>query len=492
MESEQIFQWCDDKGIDVKNSFVLSGVSLDVTDEIVYMVLDEAKVFGRFRVRGRHLTHTDDNQSMLIETTTDMTKADIPEELMAGDQSELWVVSVPDIQSSHKSFDQGRFQSRLALFLANEGKTLDDLTGFRHSTSAPPTVPDLNTELVNAISALVEKCQVSPMDGQGYRKLRFFSGVNPTPHGEEEYDSWAEQTTHLLDEWQCSDVVKKQRIAESLKGPAADIVRGLRGINPQATSSEYLEALETAFGTTDSAADLLVRFRNTFQQDTEKLSEYLLRLDKLLHAVHRKGGIDVADMNRARVEQIARGALTHDLAALRIRMTYKLKPPPSFTELLREVREEESLVFERERVNEVVSASVINYAGCATASVAPKQSEFTTPAPAAVEGDPAIESLKNELQGLKNDVARLLSASVATSESLPQHVIQNCTQKAAVKYAGGKERTSRSQYRADVFCYKCGEDGHFQRECENQENLKKVNKRLLKARQTTGNFPGAQ
>lgn len=49
-----------------------------------------------------------------------------------------------------------------------------------------------------------------------------FSGVKPIPSGEEDYDAWAEQTMHLLEEWQCSDNVKKQRIVESLKGPAAD------------------------------------------------------------------------------------------------------------------------------------------------------------------------------------------------------------------------------------------------------------------------------
>ena len=105
----------------------------------------------------------------------------------------------------------------------------------------------------------------------------------------------------------------------------------MRVTNQYATANDYLKALETAFGTTDSAADLMVRFRNTFQQEGEKLSAYVLRLDKLLHAVHRKGGIEVADMNQARIEQVARGGLSHDLVALCIRMTFKLKSPPSFT-----------------------------------------------------------------------------------------------------------------------------------------------------------------
>lgn len=485
-----MLKWCDDQGIDVKKALVLSEVSLDVTDETIYKVLDEAKIFGRSKVRGRCLTATK-KQSVLVEATNDLTQADVPEQLVVGDQSDIWVISILDTQRPHVPVNKESFQSKLASFLASEGMTLDDVTGLLSPSPAPPTAPNLNTELVNAISSLVEKCQAPPVDTQGYRKLRLFSGMKPTPHGEEEYDAWAEQTTHMLDEWQCSDVVKKQRIAESLKGPAADIVRGLRATNPNATAGDYLMALETAFGTTDSAADLMVRFRNTFQQEAEKLSEYLLRLDKLLHAVHRKGGIDVTDMNRARIEQIARGALTHDVAALRIRMTYKLKPPPSFTELLRDVREEEGMVLERERVKKVASSSVITCAGCATASAVPKQPESPS-APEIVKKDPAIESLTKDLQGLKSDVARLLSASVATSGSSPSHVDQEPTQQATGKYAQGKERDSRPQYRVDFFCYRCGEDGHFQRECGNPENLRKVNKRLLKTRQPTGNFPGAQ
>uniref|UniRef100_A0A8C2WI86 Paraneoplastic antigen Ma-like C-terminal domain-containing protein n=1 Tax=Cyclopterus lumpus TaxID=8103 RepID=A0A8C2WI86_CYCLU len=248
----------------------------------------------------------------------------------------------------HVPCEHEGFQTKLLAFLANEGKTVADITGLFSSTPAPNPALDLNTQLVNAISSLVEKCQATPADSLGYRKLRLFSGIKPTPLGEEEYDSWAEQTTHMLDEWQCSDVIKKQRVAESLKGPAADIVRGLRVTNPHATSNDYGQALETAFGTTDSAADLMVKFRTTFQRGGEKLSAYLLRLDKLLHAVHRRGGMEVADMNQVRIEQVARGALSNDLAALRIRLTYKLKPAPSFTELLRDIREEEEMILERQ------------------------------------------------------------------------------------------------------------------------------------------------
>lgn len=491
MESEQIFKWCEDKGIDPRRALVLSRVPLGVTDETMYKVLDEAEVFGPCKIRGRCVEHLSKSQLVLVETVNDMTKTDVPEQLLAGDEFGPWMVNVTETQSVHVT-GKGDFQSKLLSFLANEGKTLADVTGLLTSVSAPPTAPDLNTKLVNAISSLVEKCQATPVEGHGYRKLRMFSGMIPTPHGEEEYDAWAEQTTHMLDEWQCSDVVKRQRVAESLKGAAADIVRGLRVTNPQANANDYLKALETAFGTTDSSADLMVRFRNTFQQEGEKLSAYLLRLDKLLHTVHRKGGIEVVDMNRARIDQVARGSLAHDLVALRIRLTYKLKPPPSFTDLLRDVREEEEMILERPSVKKGASLAIGRRAECATASVVHVLPESAL-VPDVAEKDPAIESLRKEFQGLKTDVARLLSASVTASTSVAQQVDQNPSQKVTGNsYPRVKERAPKPQYRADVFCYRCGEDGHFQRECQNPENLRKVNKRLLKVRPPTGNFPGAQ
>lgn len=166
----------------------------------------------------------------------------------------------------------------------------------------------------------------------------------------------------------------------------------------------------------------MVRFCNSFQHESKKLSAYLLRLDKLLHAVLRKGEIEVVDMNRARIEQVASGALSHDLATLLIRMTYKLKAPPSFTELLREVREEEEMILERLSVKNVGSLAPRRNAECVTASITPAQ---PVSAP-----DPAIKSLKKEFQGLKNNVARLFSASVAASEGAPQPVAQTHNQKA--------------------------------------------------------------
>ncbi|XP_028826901.1 paraneoplastic antigen Ma1 homolog [Denticeps clupeoides] len=385
---------------------------------------------------------------------------------------------------------QADFQTKLLTFLASEGKTLMDVKGLVNSASPSSAAPDLNTQLVNAISSLVEKCHTTPSENQSYRKLRIFSGVKPTPHGEEEYEAWADQTAHMLDEWKCVDSMKKQRIAESLKGPAADIVRCLRISNPNATANDYLTALETAYGTTENATDLMLKFRNTYQLEGEKLSLYLLRIDKLLHSVLRKGGLHVADMDKTRIEQVVRGSLVHDLVALRVRMTYKLKPAPTFTELLRDVREEEDLIMERPGAKCIAASTTVASMECKSVSGPALKLDSSS---AAAEKDLSLEKLTREMQGLKTEVTRLLSLSVSSpsldAQAPPWNTGKNVERRPSAKVKFEKQEKFR---RDDVFCYKCGEDGHFQRECQNPENLRKVNKRLLKLRQPSGNFTGAQ
>ncbi|KAI7793442.1 putative paraneoplastic antigen Ma1-like protein, partial [Triplophysa rosa] len=338
-----------------------------------------------------------------------------------------------------------------------------------------PSPLDANTALDNAISALVEKCNAAPADTQSYRKLRMFSGVKPTPSGEEEYDAWAEQTVHLLEEWQCSDSVKKQRIVESLKGPAADILRFLKVQNPIATAHDYMRALETAFGTTESSADLLVKFRHTFQWEGENLSAYLLRLDKLLHCVFRKGGVPLAEMNKLRIEQIVRGALPHDMVALRIRMTHKLREPPTFNDLLKEVREEEDMLQSRNDVKSAVASKTVN--------------PVFKPVPETSD-DPELEKLRKDISVMKAEMINLRAATVS-----PQLDVQNSQPEFQTKVGYRRNDTSQKTANAGdrpvLFCYRCGEDGHFKRECRGEENLKRVNKRLIKQTKS-GNYRGNQ
>lgn len=465
MEAIEIEAWCKRQQLAYENAVVLSDVDPDVTDAVLLTALSQVKVFGKSEIVDRSLDVASKTRFILIKTSTDLTKQTLPDVVGLPGEVGPWPVHVLTAAAENEEF-----QAKLMSFLKTEGKTLTDVSGLLQ-----PSPLDMNTALIHAISSLVDKCNATSADSQSYRKLRMFSGVKPTPSGEEEYDAWAEQTTHLLEEWQCSDTTKKQRIVESLKGPAADIVRFLRVQNPTATSYDYMQALETAFGTTESTSDLLVKFRHTYQNVGEKLSTYLLRLDKLLHCIFRKGGVALSDMNQLRMEQVVRGALQQDMIALRLRMTYKLREPPSFSELLKEVREEEDMLQSRNDVkNPVMSQSV---------------TPVSKPAPEP-EVDPEVAKLKKEISVMKAEMISLKAATASHPDTQsPQLEIPA---KTTYKKNATPQRSGYQEDKPGIFCYRCGEDGHFKRECEGEENLLKVNKRLIKLTKKSGNYRGVQ
>lgn len=80
----------------------------------------------------------------------------------------------------------------------------------------------------------MEMCGSPGIDGRHYKRLRTFSEQLPTPSGEENFESWMGQATHMIKEWQCTNG-KRKRIEESLRDSASDVLRALRFGNAYAT-----------------------------------------------------------------------------------------------------------------------------------------------------------------------------------------------------------------------------------------------------------------
>ncbi|KAL1255276.1 hypothetical protein QQF64_013337 [Cirrhinus molitorella] len=375
---------------------------------------------------------------ILVETSTDLDPSTLPPQVGIEQEAGPWRVHfVGSLLADDPTADTDTFQIKLLALLQQEGKSMDEVKAIVMGDQSPKS--DISVDLVNAI-------------------------------GEEEYEIWMEQAAQMTSEWQCTEAAKKQRIVESLRGPAADIVRFLKVSSPSATANEYLAALETAYGTTESGPDLMARFRHTYQESGEKLSAFLYRLDKLLHRALLKGGIDAAGINRARMEQLIKGALTNDMVALRIRMTHTLQNPPSFSQLMKEIREEEHWVAARENVK--VSVATV---------VSPQ---------ASVPSE--LQNLKKEVKELSTQMSQLLNVVTApcTSDCAPQ--------KMPVKNPESVNRDNSQKPKPIqppvpvIFCYKCGEDGHKKWECKAPEDLRKVNQKLIKMHRLQGNWAGAQ
>lgn len=140
-----------------------------------------------------------------------------------------------------------------------------------------------------------------------------------------------------------------------------------------------------------------------------------------------------------RIQPIIRGALHSDMVALHLRMMHKLFEAPSFSELLRKVREEE--VHNRNTVPASVTVSSVSFnMSESTANVKPIDSE--------------VEKLRKEVRGLKSGISHLLAGAVVpvSNDSPKMQCLASTPERIMANRAGGG---------SNFFCYKCGEDGHL-------------------------------
>nr|XP_054593063.1 paraneoplastic antigen Ma1 homolog [Nothobranchius furzeri] len=222
--------------------------------------------------------------------------------------------------------------------MVEEGKTIDDVTALLSSETPQENSPEA---IIRAVGDLLAKTMRPTSENTPSRRLRTFSGHSPTPAGEESLDSWVEQARLMIEECDCSEREKRRRVIESLKGPALEIIQAVRGDNPDASPESYVEALESAFGSLETGEDLYVAFRSLGQLRGEKLSDFLRRLEHSLTKVVQRGGLPSHRVDRARIDQLIRGATESEMMLLQLRLRERKEEPPTFPRLLSEIREEE-------------------------------------------------------------------------------------------------------------------------------------------------------
>ncbi|XP_073440823.1 paraneoplastic antigen Ma1 homolog [Dendrobates tinctorius] len=341
LTEREAYLWCREMDVTAKQSFAVSGELRDASDEEILKIVNRLTELAHPKVVDRRKEKGGQLPTALISTGQILRKEYFPSMItVPPEHGRQWKITWP-IESKVETQQQGSNTQPRKTSISPPS------TPFRASQEETAVPADV---LMTAMEKLVS--QFAKMQPEGnYRRLRTFSGALPTPAGEEGYDTWRDVTLLCSEEWQCTDAVKKQRIVESLRGTAMEVVQAVWRNRPQATYQDYMSALEDAFGSPEDATDLLYKLRTTYQLPDEKMSYYLYRLDKLAQRIVSKGGVSPKEVDQCRLEQVLRGALTHDPIAQRMRSCDREKIPGSFHELLKEVRKEEFILAAREKIS---------------------------------------------------------------------------------------------------------------------------------------------
>lgn len=97
-------------------------------------------------------------------------------------------------------------------------------------------------------------------------------------------------------------MVKRQRISEHLRSPAADVICSLRRGKPDCVAIDYIEALCAVYGRVEKLPDLIYKFEHIHQHKGERLSNHVVRVDQILHEIILKKGIDPCEAGKVRLE----------------------------------------------------------------------------------------------------------------------------------------------------------------------------------------------
>ncbi|CAH2299808.1 hypothetical protein XENTR_v90016230mg [Pelobates cultripes] len=279
------------------------------------------------------------------------------------------------------------------------------------------TLPTGGSDVSDILQKLSEAI-VTANHTHSYRKLKVFSGNQPVPAGEEPFEVWKDNAMQLLEEWSCTDTIKKQRLVESLRFPATDMIRLYKGVNGQATAHDYLQVLQDAYGKSEDLDDLLVKFLATKQKEHEKATDYINRLQLSLGKLFHKGAVTASELDARLSKQIQRGGLTSNpvMILLRAKLDDKVLPYSTLINTARRLEDQMCPPLQKEKEN-------------------------------------------TELSALRKKVAELelLCKSPPEGADLPPG-------------SGGQHRkTQKKLFPEDSprrgNCFKCGKSGHFQREC---------------------------
>lgn len=469
----QLQYWCKGEGINPLYAILIKDVPEDTEIDCVEETLQSIKALGRVRVRGRMYDPQSQGLMVLCECREQVNPKVIPLDVLPEGSDVPWRIFGPSEEKSSPDEQRGNGEQQ------------------PQQVSGPPFQLQGSTPeaIIRAVGDIMQRTSRSASDNNSYRRLRTFSGVLPTPPGEEQLDNWIEQARLMIEDCDRPDREKRMKIMESVKGPALEILQAVRFNNPDATPKDYIDVIENTFGTSETGEELYFAFRMLCQQPNEKLSAFLRRMERVLNKVVQKGGLEQTSADKARLDQLIKGATRSDMMLLNLRLRERRDKPPPFLQLLNEIRMEEEYEASRRKLNPTKSVHVKNVTVPAEAEMKDLRAEIqelrlqvteltaqpTAQSPRSPAAEPAVTTEAEDsgedknIQALKKEVKKLRK-QVSVMSVKPTTMYKAAQPCQEPMQSNRRQRAPSQGDSSDYFCYRCGEDGHFATKCSAATN----------------------
>lgn len=349
-------------------------------------------------------------------------------------------------------------------------------TPYKEKTQPALKLSDVNPpDIQKVIIEHIVRNEDSALQVHTALRLRPFSGRDPRPNNEVDYETWRSNVEFLHKDTTQSNLYKSRKLLESLLLPAVDIVKHL---TPESPPSVYLEILDSAFGTVEDGDDLFAKYLNTMQDNGEKPSAYLQRLQVMLNTTLRRGGISASDLDRHLLRQFVRGCWENLLIA-ELQLEQRKQNPPTFAELLlllRTAEDKRSSKTSRMKQHFNVSKPRVSshYHG-----VYVQSEEDCNSSQPALGHRSEIQDLKKQIADLQSQLTRITQKDSKKAKSTarplaPQTVSTHSTAisptSRGLQPKGRDVSNNTSNRPRPWYCFRCGEDGHIKPQCESEPN----------------------
>lgn len=230
----------------------------------------------------------------------------------------------------------------------------------------------------------------------------------------------------------------------------------------------------STFGTVEGGIDLFAKYLNTMQDNVEKPSVYLQRLQVMLNTTHRGGG----ELYRHLLRQFVRGCWDNILIA-ELQLKQKKRNPPTFAELLLLLRTaEDKCSSKASRMKQHFNVSKPRVSSHYQGIYVQREEDCNSSQPA-LDHRSEIQDLKKQIADLQSQFTRITQKDSRKAKPAFRPV---APQTASTHSSATTPTSQRLQSRSrDVnnntsnrprpwYCFRCGEDGHIKPQCESEPN----------------------